>query len=272
MQEFVGLRQRFDFYRFKFDRITPLLNNLCSKIGDAATVAGYNNTLAEQRLFHKPVQFCVAVCCITNNHYGRRLDFFLPALISYQPDRSFCCSLSGHSGVSNYCCGSVIFHTVFYKLFDDKIESAHSHIKDYGAGEFGEQAPVDIGVFFSFRFVAGDEDDLRTVVSIGEHNSGVLGGCDGGGYAGYYFKIDTGICENFGLISPPAEDTGVATFQPYNDFSAGGLFDEELIDFFLCEGPVGHAFGDVYNFGVRPGKLKQNRVGQLVADYTIGGF
>jgi hypothetical protein len=44
--------------------------------------------------------------------------------------------------------------------------------------------------------VAGDEDDLRTVGSVGEHNAGVSSGGYGGGDAGYDFKVDAGVGED----------------------------------------------------------------------------
>ena len=79
------------------------------------------------------------------------------------------------------------------ELGEDVGEVVDAHVDDEGFGALGDGGPVDGGAIFFGAFVACDEGDAGAVVSVGEGDACVGGGCYAGGDAGDDFYGDSGL-------------------------------------------------------------------------------
>ena len=79
------------------------------------------------------------------------------------------------------------------ELGEDLGEVVDAHVDDEGFGALGDGGPVDGGAIFFGAFVACDEGDAGAVVSVGEGDACVGGGCYAGGDAGDDFDGDSGL-------------------------------------------------------------------------------
>ena len=264
--------ERLDVDGGELDDLGTEIGKLRGKPAGLFAGAGHDHAAAEEGLLFKPVQAVAQGDDLAHDDDGWVGEPLPDTFLVERPEGGGEAAVLRRGAPVHEGRRGVGGKARFDEVPGDVGKVLHAHDEHEGVRAGGEGLPVVDGAGLIGVFVSGDEGYGRGKTTVRQGDARIGRARDGAGDAGDFLERHARVQQFLGLFAAPAEDVGIAAFEPGDDFAFFGFFYDELVDAVLRERMVSGDLADVNAFRVGPGIAEQGVVGEVVIHDHIGLF